>query len=56
MLHYFLVCITEILAGGVQIINNKYLSYAPWINWQDIVKDSSALVEISGNGQKGGCV
>ncbi|TSL61272.1 Receptor tyrosine-protein kinase erbB-3 [Bagarius yarrelli] len=44
--------LTEILVGGVKIVNNKYLSYAPWINWQDIVKDSSALIDISDNGQK----
>uniref|UniRef100_A0A3B4AP98 receptor protein-tyrosine kinase n=1 Tax=Periophthalmus magnuspinnatus TaxID=409849 RepID=A0A3B4AP98_9GOBI len=25
--------LTEILEGGVQIINNKYLSYGPWIFW-----------------------
>ncbi|KAB5546524.1 hypothetical protein PHYPO_G00073070 [Pangasianodon hypophthalmus] len=47
--------LTEILVGGVQIVNNKYLSYAPWINWQDIVRDSSALIEITGNGQKAPC-
>uniref|UniRef100_A0A8C6MA02 receptor protein-tyrosine kinase n=1 Tax=Nothobranchius furzeri TaxID=105023 RepID=A0A8C6MA02_NOTFU len=28
--------LTEILEGGVQIINNLYLSYGPWIFWQDI--------------------
>uniref|UniRef100_A0A667WGL7 receptor protein-tyrosine kinase n=1 Tax=Myripristis murdjan TaxID=586833 RepID=A0A667WGL7_9TELE len=27
---------TEILEGGVQIISNKYLSYGPWVFWQDI--------------------
>ncbi|XP_072552160.1 receptor tyrosine-protein kinase erbB-3b [Salminus brasiliensis] len=42
--------LTEILEGGVQIVSNKYLSYAPLINWQDIVRDSSAHIEISGNG------
>uniref|UniRef100_A0A671PW99 receptor protein-tyrosine kinase n=1 Tax=Sinocyclocheilus anshuiensis TaxID=1608454 RepID=A0A671PW99_9TELE len=31
--------LTEILEGGVQIIQNKFLSYAPQINWLDIVKD-----------------
>ncbi|XP_060793411.1 receptor tyrosine-protein kinase erbB-3b isoform X2 [Neoarius graeffei] len=47
--------LTEILVGGVQIINNKYLSYAPWINWQDIVRDNNARVEISNNGEKALC-
>ncbi|XP_046725655.1 receptor tyrosine-protein kinase erbB-3b isoform X2 [Silurus meridionalis] len=47
--------LTEILVGGVQIVNNKYLSYAPWINWQDIVRDSNAHVEIIDNGQKVPC-
>ncbi|KAK3546894.1 hypothetical protein QTP86_003767 [Hemibagrus guttatus] len=47
--------LTEILDGGVQIVNNKYLSYAPWINWQDIMKDSSARIDISNNGQKASC-
>lgn len=41
---------TEILEGGVQIIQNKFLSYAPQINWQDIVKDSRAEVIIEDNG------
>uniref|UniRef100_A0A673IRQ2 Receptor protein-tyrosine kinase n=1 Tax=Sinocyclocheilus rhinocerous TaxID=307959 RepID=A0A673IRQ2_9TELE len=35
--------LTEILEGGVQIIQNKFLSYAPQINWLDIVKDSGIL-------------
>uniref|UniRef100_A0A671X6M9 Receptor protein-tyrosine kinase n=1 Tax=Sparus aurata TaxID=8175 RepID=A0A671X6M9_SPAAU len=33
--------LTEILEGGVKIIQNKYLSYAPQVNWLDIVKDAS---------------
>uniref|UniRef100_A0A3B3XQ77 receptor protein-tyrosine kinase n=1 Tax=Poecilia mexicana TaxID=48701 RepID=A0A3B3XQ77_9TELE len=33
--------LTEILEGGVQIFDNKYLSYAPQVNWLDIVKDAS---------------
>uniref|UniRef100_A0A8C9S178 receptor protein-tyrosine kinase n=1 Tax=Scleropages formosus TaxID=113540 RepID=A0A8C9S178_SCLFO len=33
--------LTEILRGGVQIIRNKYLKYAPRVNWADIVQDSS---------------
>ncbi|XP_026872274.2 receptor tyrosine-protein kinase erbB-3b isoform X2 [Electrophorus electricus] len=47
--------LTEILKGGVQIINNKYLTYAPWINWQDIMRDGGARIEIFDNGQKGPC-
>uniref|UniRef100_A0A671R952 Receptor protein-tyrosine kinase n=1 Tax=Sinocyclocheilus anshuiensis TaxID=1608454 RepID=A0A671R952_9TELE len=34
--------LTEILEGGVQIVHNRNLSYAPWINWWDIVRDSVA--------------
>lgn len=37
----------------MQIINNKYLSYGPWIFWQDIVRDSSAPIDIKYNGKKG---
>ncbi|XP_051985705.1 receptor tyrosine-protein kinase erbB-3a [Xyrauchen texanus] len=47
--------LTEILEGGVQIIQNKFLSYAPQINWLDIVKDSSAEVKIEDNGPKLPC-
>ncbi|XP_017549779.1 receptor tyrosine-protein kinase erbB-3b isoform X1 [Pygocentrus nattereri] len=47
--------LTEILIGGVQIVKNKHLSYAPWINWQDIVRDSNARIEITDNGKKGPC-
>ncbi|XP_033826025.1 receptor tyrosine-protein kinase erbB-3b [Periophthalmus magnuspinnatus] len=47
--------LTEILEGGVQIINNKYLSYGPWIFWQDIIRDNSAPIEIQYNGEKGPC-
>uniref|UniRef100_A0A3P9INS5 Receptor protein-tyrosine kinase n=1 Tax=Oryzias latipes TaxID=8090 RepID=A0A3P9INS5_ORYLA len=50
-----LVNLTEILEGGVQIINNKYLSYGPWIFWRDIVQDSTAPIEIQYNGEKGSC-
>ena len=39
---------TEILNGGVQIIQNQFLSYAPEVNWQDIV--SGAEVTIKENG------
>ena len=46
------VCVlpTEILEGGVKIIQNKYLTYAPKVNWQDIVRDGSAHIMIEGNG------
>ncbi|XP_062872148.1 receptor tyrosine-protein kinase erbB-3b [Trichomycterus rosablanca] len=47
--------LTEILQGGVQIVNNIYLSYAPWINWHDIVGDSNATIQISDNGKKVSC-
>lgn len=32
------------------IIQNKYLSYAPQVNWLDIVKDASAHILIEDNG------
>ncbi len=41
---------TEILEGGVKIIQNKYLSYAPRVNWLDIVKDGTADIMIEANG------
>uniref|UniRef100_A0A8C9TLN0 Receptor protein-tyrosine kinase n=1 Tax=Scleropages formosus TaxID=113540 RepID=A0A8C9TLN0_SCLFO len=41
--------LTEILRGGVQIIRNKYLKYAPRVNWADIVQDSSADIIIEEN-------
>ncbi|XP_074537587.1 receptor tyrosine-protein kinase erbB-3b isoform X2 [Halichoeres trimaculatus] len=47
--------LTEILEGGVQIINNKYLSYGPWIYWQDIIRDNNAPIDINYNGEKGPC-
>ncbi|XP_061684538.1 receptor tyrosine-protein kinase erbB-3b [Syngnathoides biaculeatus] len=47
--------LTEILEGGVQIINNKYLSYGPRIYWQDIIRDSNAAIDIRYNGEKGPC-
>ncbi|XP_015241974.1 PREDICTED: receptor tyrosine-protein kinase erbB-3-like [Cyprinodon variegatus] len=50
-----LLNLTEILEGGVQIINNKYLSYGPWIYWRDIVRDSSAPIDIHYNGERGPC-
>ncbi|KAM9410152.1 receptor tyrosine-protein kinase erbB-3-like [Pholidichthys leucotaenia] len=47
--------LTEILQGGVKIIQNKYLSYAPQVNWLDIVKDPSAKITIEDNGPKKPC-
>ncbi|KAF7667758.1 hypothetical protein LDENG_00051340 [Lucifuga dentata] len=47
--------LTEILEGGVQIIQNKFLSYAPQINWLDIVKDATAEIIINENGPKEPC-
>ncbi|XP_077428883.1 receptor tyrosine-protein kinase erbB-3b isoform X2 [Vanacampus margaritifer] len=47
--------LTEILEGGVQIINNKYLSYSPWVYWRDIIRDSNASIDIYYNGEKGPC-
>nr|XP_057941292.1 receptor tyrosine-protein kinase erbB-3-like [Doryrhamphus excisus] len=47
--------LTEILEGGVQIINNKYLNYGPWIYWQDIMRDSNAPIDIRYNGERGSC-
>ncbi|TMS16828.1 Receptor tyrosine-protein kinase erbB-3 [Larimichthys crocea] len=44
--------LTEILEGGVQIINNKYLSYGPWIFWQDIIRDNIAPIDIQYNGER----
>uniref|UniRef100_A0A3B4TVN1 Receptor protein-tyrosine kinase n=1 Tax=Seriola dumerili TaxID=41447 RepID=A0A3B4TVN1_SERDU len=47
--------LTEILEGGVKIIQNKYLSYAPQVNWLDIVKDGTAEIMIEGNGPEQPC-
>ncbi|XP_034564833.1 receptor tyrosine-protein kinase erbB-3a isoform X2 [Notolabrus celidotus] len=47
--------LTEILEGGVKIIQNKYLSYAPQVNWLDIVKDGTADVMIEDNGPEMPC-
>ncbi|XP_062272115.1 receptor tyrosine-protein kinase erbB-3a [Scomber scombrus] len=47
--------LTEILEGGVKIIQNKYLSYAPQVNWMDIVKDGTAPIMIEDNGPKKPC-
>uniref|UniRef100_A0A673ZBI0 Receptor protein-tyrosine kinase n=1 Tax=Salmo trutta TaxID=8032 RepID=A0A673ZBI0_SALTR len=42
--------LTEILEGGVQIVQNKFLSYTPQVNWLDIVKDGASEVIINENG------
>uniref|UniRef100_A0A8D3CSA9 Receptor protein-tyrosine kinase n=1 Tax=Scophthalmus maximus TaxID=52904 RepID=A0A8D3CSA9_SCOMX len=47
--------LTEILEGGVKIIRNKYLSYAPQVNWLDIVKDGTAHIVINDNGPESEC-
>ncbi|KAM9408215.1 receptor tyrosine-protein kinase erbB-3-like [Pholidichthys leucotaenia] len=47
--------LTEILQGGVKIFHNKYLSYAPQINWRDIVKDPAADIMIKDNGPEKPC-
>ncbi|KAJ8359104.1 hypothetical protein SKAU_G00156290 [Synaphobranchus kaupii] len=47
--------LTEILRGGISISRNKFLGYAPQVNWADIVRDSSAPVQIEENGQKLEC-
>lgn len=49
------VCVrpAEILQGGVKIIKNRDLSFAPQVNWEDIVKDGSGdrqPITIFGNG------
>ncbi|XP_047438103.1 receptor tyrosine-protein kinase erbB-3-like [Mugil cephalus] len=47
--------LTEILEGGVKIFQNKYLSYAPQVNWLDIVKDGTADIMIEDNGPEKPC-
>ncbi|XP_034022553.1 receptor tyrosine-protein kinase erbB-3a isoform X2 [Thalassophryne amazonica] len=47
--------LTEILEGGVAIIQNKFLSYGPQVNWLDIVKNTSAKIVISENGPQKPC-
>uniref|UniRef100_A0A6Q2ZE31 Receptor protein-tyrosine kinase n=1 Tax=Esox lucius TaxID=8010 RepID=A0A6Q2ZE31_ESOLU len=47
--------LTEILEGGVYIFRNKFLSYAPQVNWLDIVKDESSEVIIADNGPERPC-
>lgn len=40
----------EILQGGVKITSNRDLSFAPKVNWLDIVKDGTANITIFDNG------
>ncbi|XP_061640418.1 receptor tyrosine-protein kinase erbB-3a [Phyllopteryx taeniolatus] len=47
--------LTEILEGGVKIIQNKYLSYAPQVIWLDIVKDGTAPIVLEDNGPEKPC-
>ncbi|CAL8339089.1 unnamed protein product [Merluccius merluccius] len=47
--------LTEILEGGVQIIQNKFLSFAPQINWLDIVKDGTSEIILNNNGPEKHC-
>uniref|UniRef100_A0A673ZAQ3 Receptor protein-tyrosine kinase n=1 Tax=Salmo trutta TaxID=8032 RepID=A0A673ZAQ3_SALTR len=47
--------LTEILEGGVQIVQNKFLSYTPQVNWLDIVKDGASEVIINENGPEQPC-
>lgn len=50
---FLFIVISEILEGGVQIVQNKNLSLS--IKWQDIVRDGDARIEIQNNGDKGLC-
>lgn len=40
----------------MQIINNKYLKYGPWVYWQDIIRNNDAPIEIQFNGARGQCM
>ncbi|XP_067095983.1 receptor tyrosine-protein kinase erbB-3-like [Osmerus mordax] len=53
--HLGLTHLTEILEGGVQIINNRFLTHGPWVNWHDVVRNASAPIDIQDNGEKGLC-
>lgn len=46
---------TEILEGGVKMIHNRNLSYAPKVNWLDIVKDGMPNIVMEGNGPESEC-
>lgn len=39
---------TEILEGGVKIIQNEYLSYVKRVNWEDIVNSADIVIEDNG--------
>lgn len=41
---------TEIVKGGVKLMRNRNLSYAPQVNWRDIVREETAPIEIEDNG------
>uniref|UniRef100_A0A6Q2WXX6 Receptor protein-tyrosine kinase n=1 Tax=Esox lucius TaxID=8010 RepID=A0A6Q2WXX6_ESOLU len=48
--------LTEILEGGVLISNNTSLSYGPYVNWEDIVRDKNRTkvpIEIKDNKERG---
>uniref|UniRef100_H3DAT2 Receptor protein-tyrosine kinase n=1 Tax=Tetraodon nigroviridis TaxID=99883 RepID=H3DAT2_TETNG len=47
--------LTEILQGGVKITQNRDLSFAPKVNWLDIVKDGTANITIFDNGPEKPC-
>ncbi|XP_061074816.1 receptor tyrosine-protein kinase erbB-3-like [Conger conger] len=47
--------LTDILQGGVQIVQNRFLRYISLVNWADIMRDSSAEVKINDNGERGMC-
>ncbi|XP_024125415.1 receptor tyrosine-protein kinase erbB-3 [Oryzias melastigma] len=47
--------LTEILRGGVKIIQNKFLSYAPQVNWDDIVKEGPIHNVFEENGPEKPC-
>ncbi|KAL4646176.1 receptor tyrosine-protein kinase erbB-3-like [Arapaima gigas] len=47
--------LTEIVEGGVQILSNKFLSYVSLVNWTDIVRNSSAQINIKNNSMTGQC-
>ncbi|XP_066564643.1 receptor tyrosine-protein kinase erbB-3a isoform X2 [Amia ocellicauda] len=42
--------LTEIMKGGILIMNNTFLSYPQKVNWLDIVRNSSANITIKNNG------
>uniref|UniRef100_A0A3P8UVQ1 Receptor protein-tyrosine kinase n=1 Tax=Cynoglossus semilaevis TaxID=244447 RepID=A0A3P8UVQ1_CYNSE len=42
--------LTEIVKGGVKLMRNRNLSYAPQVNWRDIVREETAPIEIEDNG------